>query len=230
VGAGGAPVTVSDFRQLPAPGGWQGEGVSERKGVVAPGPGGAAAVSARGHRTSERKGTPVPGPGGGREGAPLALAGGLLARRARAGDRAALEAMFLRCTPATVYQRFHGPVKAFPSSYLAGALAGGPAHYALVACSGARVVALASCVLTDDGASAELGILIEDGWQRRGLGRRLLGQLVAHASSRGVSHLDAQVLTEQDWIIGLLSGHGTCTSAFRLGVREVRLRLHSDRT
>ena len=171
---------------------------------------------------------------------------GLTVRRAAAGDRAALEAMFQRCTPQTIYRRFHGQVKAFPAAYLAEALAGVPAHFALVACDGPRVVALASCRLADPadagaagafgtaaagaieapggGGVAELGILIEDGWQRRGLGRELLARLVAHADSLGLPELHAQMLTEQDWIIGLLSPYGEYASTFGPGVREVRLR------
>jgi GNAT superfamily N-acetyltransferase len=151
-------------------------------------------------------------------------AGGWRVRRAVAGDKAALEAMFLRCTPPTVYRRFHGQVKAFPASYLAEALSGIPEHYALVAWAGERVVALASCRLDLSSGEGELGILIEDEWQRRGLGRCLLGQLVSWADRRGVPVLQAQMLTEQDWIIGLLAPYGDCTSAFRPGVREVRVQ------
>jgi GNAT superfamily N-acetyltransferase len=166
-------------------------------------------------------------------------AAGLLVRPAEAGDRAALEAMFQRCTPQTVYRRFHGQVRAFPATYLAEVLAAVPSHFALVACSGTQVVALASCRLEEGDAgeaargagvagaaweAAELGILIEDGWQRRGLGRELLDRLVAYADSMGVPVLNAQMLTEQDWLITLLTPYGECTSAFRFGVREVRLR------
>lgn len=157
-------------------------------------------------------------------------------RQAAAGDRAALEAMFQRCTPQTIYRRFHGQVRAFPRAYLAEALAGAAAHFAIVACDGPRVVALASCRLADpadsawDGVApggsgaAELGILIEDTWQRRGLGRELVARLVAHADSLGLPELHAQVLTEQDWITRLLSPYGECASTFGPGVREVRLR------
>jgi GNAT superfamily N-acetyltransferase len=158
---------------------------------------------------------------------------GVCVRQARAGDRPALEAMFARCTPGTVYRRFHGQLKSFPASYLTEALAGLPQHYALVACDGPHTVALASLRLDslyssgDPGtasASAELGILIEDSWQRRGLGRELLDRLVAHGDRAGIAVLCAQVLTEQDWIIGLLSRYGRCEAAFRHAVREVRLR------
>jgi GNAT superfamily N-acetyltransferase len=137
--------------------------------------------------------------------------------------------MFLRCTPSTVYRRFHGQVKAFPASYLAEALSGVPEHYALVACAGpgcGRVAALASCRLDPDRGEGELGILVEDEWQRRGLGSSLLELLVSWADGRGVRALNAQVLTEHDWIIGLLTPYGQCSSVFRRGVREVRL----DRT
>jgi GNAT superfamily N-acetyltransferase len=151
----------------------------------------------------------------------LSLAG-LLVRPAEAGDRAALEAMFQRCTPQTVYRRFHGQVKSFPAGYLAEALAGVPEHFALVACAGSHVVALASCRVGD--GRADLGILIEDAWQRRGLGSELLDRLVGHADSLGLPALDAQVLSEQDWLIRLLLRYGECTSAFHCGVREVRLR------
>ena len=73
----------------------------------------------------------------------------LTVRQAAERDRATLQAMFQRCTPQTIYRRFHGQVKAFPAAYLTEALAGVPSHFALVACDGPRVVALASCRLAD---------------------------------------------------------------------------------
>jgi GNAT superfamily N-acetyltransferase len=168
---------------------------------------------------------------------PTPLVYDLQVRQAHAGDRAALEAMFQRCSLATVYQRFHGQVRAFPRAYLDEALAGRDVHYAVVCYSGCEAVALASCRAYDrpgeggnpgegDGpGEAELGILIEDAWQRRGLGGLLLGRLVAHAADHGIGVLHAQMLTEQDWIIGMLARHGSWTSAFGRGVREATLYL-----
>jgi GNAT superfamily N-acetyltransferase len=137
--------------------------------------------------------------------------------------------MFDRCTPSTRYRRFHGPVKAIPERYLADALSGSPFHYALVACPetvqdlnsgpgpdpgqrrgpGGGIVALASCRAVDEGA-AELGVLIEDAWQRRGLGTRLIGDLAAHAANAGLRVLEAQLLAEQSWITRLLRPYGAC--------------------
>jgi GNAT superfamily N-acetyltransferase len=149
-------------------------------------------------------------------------------RQAVSTDRDPLTAMFARCTLETRYRRFHGPVKAIPGRYLAEALSATPFHYALVACLGlsreavdqaaapdlaaqpVEIVALASCRLIDEGA-AELGVLIEDAWQRQGLGTRLVNDLVAYASGTGLRVLAAQLLAEQAWIAGLLRPHGTCS-------------------
>ena len=74
------------------------------------------------------------------------------------------------------------------------------------------VVALASCRAVDEGV-AELGILVEDEWQRRGVGSDLLREIVAYAARTGLRALQAQVLADQPWIVGLLRRHGTCTMA-----------------
>ena len=144
-------------------------------------------------------------------------------RRAAAGDRPALERMLTRCTGQTRYRRFHGPVKVFPERYLTEALSGSPLHFALVAYLAddaaedspvveGTVVALASCRAVDEGV-AELGILVEDEWQRRGVGSHLLREIVAYAAGTGLRALQAQVLADQPWIVGLLRHHGTCTVA-----------------
>ena len=154
-------------------------------------------------------------------------------RRAAAGDRPALERMLARCTGQTRYRRFHGPVKVFPERYLTEALSGSPLHFALVACAvdeavvddaadgspmvdgtvvDGTIVALASCRAVDEGV-AEVGILVEDEWQHRGVGGHLLAEIVAYAHRTGLRALQAQVLADQPWIVGLLRRHGTCTVA-----------------
>jgi GNAT superfamily N-acetyltransferase len=170
---------------------------------------------------------------------PTSVAAGTCSvRPAATADRPALERMLARCTGQTRYRRFHGPVTAFPERYLTEALSGSPLHFALVACLDkdaegdgtvvegtvvegtvvegtvveGTVVALASCRAVDEGV-AELGILVEDEWQRRGVGGDLLGEIVAYAARTGLRALQAQVLAEQPWIVGLLRRHGTCRVA-----------------
>ena len=169
-------------------------------------------------------------------------------RRAATADREALARMFDRCTPDTRYRRFHGPVKAIPERYLAEALSGSHFHYALVACpapvsdleldsepgldsgrarepGASGIVALASCRTVDEGG-AEIGVLIEDAWQRRGLGSRLVLDLATHAANVGLRLLEAQLLAEQAWITGLLRPYGPCrlTSTWD-GILNVTVRL-----
>jgi GNAT superfamily N-acetyltransferase len=161
-------------------------------------------------------------------------AGKCSVRRATAGDRPALERMLARCTGQTRYRRFHGPVNVFPERYLTEALCGSPLHFALVAhvaddvddatVADGTVVALASCRAVGEGV-AELGILIEDEWQRRGLGGHLLAEIVAYAHRTGLRALQAQILAEQPWIVGLLGRHGTCTTAGAGQVLHVTLSL-----
>jgi GNAT superfamily N-acetyltransferase len=162
-------------------------------------------------------------------------AGQVRVRRAEASDREALRQMFDRCSPRTRYRRFHGPVKAIPERYLAEALSGGAFHYALVACPefpgsnrdapSGGIVALGSCRTVGEGA-AELGLLIEDAWQRHGLGTRLLRDLVTHAGRGGVRVLEAQLLAEQAWITGLLRPYGPCRlGPTGHGVLNVTVRL-----
>jgi len=51
---------------------------------------------------------------------------------------------------------------------------------------------------------------VEDAWQRVGLGRRLLRDLVAHADQAGVRVLEAQLMAEQSWIATMLRPYGPC--------------------
>jgi len=162
--------------------------------------------------------------------APVSL---VTVRQAAQGDRDALTGMFGRCTAQTRYRRFHGAVTMFPRRYLAEALSRSPVHHALVASAvntADAIVALASCRLVDEGM-AEVGVLVEDAWQRHGVGSALLDELVVHARALGLRALTAQLLTEQAWTAGLLSRYGTIQrSRESRGVVVVTVRLAPGET
>ncbi len=120
-------------------------------------------------------------------------------RPATPGDRAALIAMFGRCSKDTRYRRFHGFLRAFPERYLADALSGRPGHIALVAEVAGRIVALGSC------ADDEIGILVEDEFQRQGIGTRMLTALTQLS---GPGMLLATIQSDQAWILSLLRHFG----------------------
>jgi acetyltransferase len=118
--------------------------------------------------------------------------GALRVRPVRPDDATALTSMFGRCSKQTRYRRFHGFVTEIPAAYLHRCLERGPgAHRAFVAevVTGRtpRLVGLASAGPVP-GASYvhEVGALVEDVWQRQGVGRRLVGALSADAHAAGV--------------------------------------------
>jgi GNAT superfamily N-acetyltransferase len=118
-------------------------------------------------------------------------------------DQLDLADMFARCSRQTIYRRFHGYVRAFPEPYFTDALKGDPRHFALVAETPGMIVALGSSVTIDDG-TCEIGILVEDDYQRQRIGTRLLDMLLAHTAGRTVR---ATIQHEQSWIILALLRH-----------------------
>jgi len=117
-------------------------------------------------------------------------------RPVTSSEIAAIGAMWERCSLATRIARFHAPVLDIPASYRTAVLADPAAHAVAASEPGGEVVALASLVRAPGGA-AELGVLVEDAWQRRGIGCRLAARLIAGAPARGITTLTASVLTVQ---------------------------------
>lgn len=139
-------------------------------------------------------------------GAAGAAALGLLLRDARPSDAGPLATMFGRCSPETRAGRFHGMRHTLPSGYLAEALtAGAGLHDALVLEDTAgELVALASGRLVDGEPAVEIGLLVEDAWQRRALGPLLLTSLAVRARGRGVLVLRCDVLASRQHLVDLV--------------------------
>ncbi|MEV7186981.1 GNAT family N-acetyltransferase [Kitasatospora sp. NPDC093102] len=108
---------------------------------------------------------------------------GLLLRPAGPADRAAALAMHGRCSPAALRLRYHGPVRD-AGRYLDHLLDPRHGRSLAVTAPDGRIVALGH-LMWDDG-EAELAVLVEDAWQRRGLGLALLRRLSATARAAGV--------------------------------------------
>ena len=143
-------------------------------------------------------------------------------RRAGEGDRSALIGMLSRCTDRSRLRRFHGIVRTFPEPYFAEALEGSATHFAVVVEAAGDVVALASCRAVGHDA-AELAVLVEDAYQRQGLGSDLLRTLVGHAERSGRGTLRATVMADQQWILRALGTYGTCRVVLDFGVFDVTL-------
>lgn len=103
-------------------------------------------------------------------------------RRAGPEDLAAARDLHRRCSPATLAHRYHGPVPDV-DRYLTHLLGPRFGQTLAVETVSGRVVALAH--LLWDGDETEVALLVEDAWQRRGIGLELLRRLVAQAVEAG---------------------------------------------
>ncbi|WP_328461095.1 GNAT family N-acetyltransferase [Actinoplanes sp. NBC_00393] len=112
----------------------------------------------------------------------------LVLRPAGRDDLAAVQELHEECSAATLGQRYlSGAVP--DESRLRRLLEPAGGVTLLAVASGGRVVAMASLVI--EGDLGEIGLLVEDGWQRRGLGTALLRRLRAHAERTGLAALVA---------------------------------------
>ncbi|MEU4192474.1 GNAT family N-acetyltransferase [Kribbella sp. NPDC026611] len=107
-------------------------------------------------------------------------------RTATVEDAGAVVAMHERCSYETRTRRYHVPMAKLTvrTARHLSAPAGG---VSIVACVGDAVIGMATAAPWDELGSAtmEVAVLVEDGWQRQGLGLRLLRQVIAEARALG---------------------------------------------
>lgn len=103
-------------------------------------------------------------------------------RRADRADLEAAVAMHGRCTEQTLRLRYHGPVRD-ADRYLDHLLSPRFGRTLAVQTASGRLVGLGH--LLWDGDETEVALLVEDEWQRRGIGSELLARLVAMAGEAG---------------------------------------------
>ncbi len=106
----------------------------------------------------------------------------------------------------TVYRRFHAPLRRIPAETVRRLVeVDHDLREAVVAELGGEVVGVARYDRSPaDPTTAEFAIVVEDAWQGFGLGRQLLGELIALAADRGVHTLTATVQPDNERVIGLI--------------------------
>ncbi|MFJ2863107.1 GNAT family N-acetyltransferase [Kitasatospora sp. NPDC087314] len=125
----------------------------------------------------------------------------LVLRPAGPTDRAEALAMHGRCSPASLRLRYHGPVRD-AGRYLDHLLDARHGHSLAVTAADGRIVALGH-LMWDDG-EAELAVLVEDAWQRRGLGLELLRRLSTAARAAGVGSVYAMTHASNTGLIAAM--------------------------
>ena len=129
----------------------------------------------------------------------------ILIRQPTPADGPAIEEMFARCSLQSRYARFLAPVPTIPADHLARVLTpstGDEAWVGVTSDEPERVVALGSWSRLGD--DAELAIIVEDSWQHRGIGSKVLKMLGERAWSAGACRLTADLLTESRHVLRML--------------------------
>lgn len=140
-----------------------------------------------------------------------------------------LLAMHGRCSVDSRFGRWHGHTKRFPPSYLARLLG---EDLAIVARSGDRddrVIGLGSAAHVAARAGSaesvwEVGLLVEDEWQRLGVGGQLLTELMVLARESGASVIRAQVLARDAVLLAPLKTLGPTIATMSHGIITADVR------
>lgn len=138
------------------------------------------------------------------------------------GDDDAVAAMFRRCSTATLRHRFHGFTDGM--NYLNRQLRTSDAI--VVAKYGTSCVGLG--VLAGGSGTWDIGVLVEDDWQRRRIGTRLVEALVAEARRCQVTTIRADVLAEDSFLVGMLRRIGPVSVRLGRGTIAVDVRLTEE--
>ncbi|MFJ6655604.1 GNAT family N-acetyltransferase [Streptomyces sp. NPDC091377] len=141
----------------------------------------------------------------GRDVLTLPEGGAITVRRAGPDDLDAARSMHERCTPATLGLRYHGPV-GDADRYLNHLLSPRFGRTLAVETESGRIVGLGH--LLWDGDETEVALLVEDAWQRRGIGGELLSRLVGMAVGAGCESVYAVTRSANTGMVAAMRGLG----------------------
>lgn len=136
-------------------------------------------------------------------------------RMLRPTDREGLVALFNRCSPETIRYRFLRMVTSLPDSQLDQLVAvDGRRHVALVITQGENIVAVGRYFVLDERPdTAEVSFLVEDAFQRRGIGTILLDALVEFARQHDITRFAADVLADNRTMLSVFRKTGYALTA-----------------
>ena len=133
--------------------------------------------------------------------------------------------MLSRLSRESIYLRFHAPYPRAPewavASFADANLRDGES---LVAVANGEIVGHAMYV-RQGADEAEFAVVVEDRWQARGVGKRLLRALAARARDRGVETFKGAVLGENRGMLGLAAMFAGTDYTTKGGLYHVRMPL-----
>jgi GNAT superfamily N-acetyltransferase len=146
-------------------------------------------------------------------------------RASTADDLSALRAFVSRCSPETLYRRFHGAAPRAIERELGRIASPVDDHRSWVAVAGGEVRGSATLATSSRSGATEMALLVEDGWFRRGVGRALIGQLRAHAAWAGVDAVTAWVQADNERALRFIRSVAPEASIRFVGGAELEVRI-----
>ena len=134
--------------------------------------------------------------------------GGIQIRGASAADCEAIKTFVAGLSLRARFLRFFTPVSPPTPAVLRGLCGGGRTSDVLVATADGAVIGHAMAADStgpDGGRVTDIGLVVADDWQHRGVGSDLFGRVIARAAGRGVSALEMEVLPENRPMLAIIS-------------------------
>ena len=123
-------------------------------------------------------------------------------------DQPAVLRMHDRCSAQSLSRRYHAPVPRL-SPRVAQYLLAPPGGTSIVVRAGGELVGMAVLApLPDHAGAAEVGLLVEDAWQQRGLGSRMLCECARLAAAEGFTRLVAHAQPDNPALVSTFARAG----------------------
>ncbi|WP_090095712.1 GNAT family N-acetyltransferase [Lentzea jiangxiensis] len=138
----------------------------------------------------------------------------LVLRPGVAEDEEAVTGLHARCSMRTLFNRYHAGMRTLPRRWVHRLLDPPRGTTTLVQC-GDQVVALGQLIHTGTPECAEISLLVEDAWQRRGVGAALLAALASDARAAGFAELVAWCLPAETALVRTAARAGLAATTRR---------------
>jgi GNAT superfamily N-acetyltransferase len=154
-------------------------------------------------------------------------------RLTRPSDAGRVDAFLARLSPETLHRRFFAPKRFMPARAVRHFTFYDPRLRLVVAAAapgegGEEIVGLADASFLETGL-VEIGLVVEDERQGRGIGRVMSEAIASLAIQRGATHLKAELVDGNGAVLSLLESLGRSMQTFEDGKSVVYTRLPGGR-
>lgn len=167
------------------------------------------------NETASRRGSRTEGPGGER---PV-----VVVRPARSDDRSALSSMVDRASESALWRRFHGGGRRVVERELDRVIRPTDDHRSWVAVTADAEVRGTATLATGRDGITEAAFLVEDAWQRQGIGRILFAAVAIEAATAGIPQVIGRVQADNERAIRFLRSLGVGAKATFVGDGQVEV-------